>query len=93
MTQTKQDLSEQKSHHNLFLFFFFYLLFILPLPLGSNRPWAWSIGQVFVYCLLLFYAGFNWQQTKNTISQNWFPIGIFIIVIGFLSCNKIENTT
>ena len=89
MTQTKQDLSEQKSHHNLFLFFFFYLLFILPLPLGSNRPWAWSIGQVFVYCLLLFYAGFNWQQTKNTISQNWFPIGIFIIVIGWVACQYV----
>ncbi|MCF2949904.1 O-antigen ligase family protein [Paraglaciecola aquimarina] len=85
MTLTKQDLSPQKSHYTLFLFFFFYLLFILPLPLGSNRPSAWSIGQIFVYCLLLFYVGFNWHQAKKTIIQNWFPIGIFVIVIGWMA--------
>ena len=81
MTLIKQYLSPQQSHHPLFLFLFFYLLFILPLPLGSNRAWAWSIGQIFVYCLLLFYAGFNWHQAKKTINQNWFPIGIFVLVI------------
>ena len=81
MTLIKQGVSQRILPKNLFLFLFFLLLFILPLPLGSNRPWAWNIGQIYVYCLLLFYVGFNWQHVKKTIIQNWFPVGVFVLVI------------
>ena len=81
MVQIKQDLLQRIFPPTAFLFFFFFLLFTLPLPLGSNRPWAWNIGQIYVYCLLLFYVGFNWYHAKKTIIQNWFPVGVFGLVI------------
>ncbi|WP_214660609.1 hypothetical protein [sulfur-oxidizing endosymbiont of Gigantopelta aegis] len=45
------------------LFYCFLALFIwLPLPLGSNRTWAISVMEVWVYSLALFWLVLFFQQ-------------------------------
>ena len=38
--------------HSLFFYLFLALIFWLPIPLGSNRPWAWSIMEATIFILL-----------------------------------------
>lgn len=78
------------SQQSVFLFLFFILLFSLPLPLGSNRSWAWSLGQLYVFGLLLLYSACNWQHTKNTIRTHYLAIGIFMFVIAWLTLQYIN---
>nr|WP_136250271.1 O-antigen ligase family protein [Ningiella ruwaisensis] len=37
-------------------YFFLAILFLLPIPLGANRPWAWSFFEVAIFGLTLFVA-------------------------------------
>ncbi|OAD19554.1 O-antigen polymerase, partial [Candidatus Thiomargarita nelsonii] len=36
-------------------------MFWLPLPLGSNRPWAWAIMEVWIFSLFLVWLWGFWQ--------------------------------
>jgi O-antigen ligase len=45
------------------------LLFWIPIPLGSNRPWAWTIMEIYSFLLLfgwlsLYSRHFNYQYLK-----------------------------
>ncbi|TGO03307.1 hypothetical protein PN36_09185 [Candidatus Thiomargarita nelsonii] len=40
---------------------FLILMFWLPLPLGSNRPWAWAIMEVWIFSLFLVWLWGFWQ--------------------------------
>lgn len=51
----------QKNHQYL-LYFFLAILIWLPIPLGSNRPWAWSIMQLMIFSLLLVSI---WHKRKT----------------------------
>ena len=31
--------------------FLLFIIFTLPIPLGSNRPWAWNLFQIFIFAL------------------------------------------
>ena len=44
----------EKLNKSLF-YCFLTLIFWVPIPLGSNRPWAWSIIEVVAFALLAFY--------------------------------------
>ncbi len=41
------------SFHKTLFFAFLLFVFWLPIPLGSNRPWAWSLNEIYVAFLLL----------------------------------------
>jgi len=53
-----------------YTFYSFILLMIwLPLPLGSNRPWAWSLMELYITLqtislLWVYRHGLAWQQLK-----------------------------
>lgn len=63
------------------------LVVLSPLPLGSNRPIAWSILSVGVGLLLLLWA---WYQVKgqSTLALPWqlFRPGLFLMVPVLLWC-------
>ena len=45
-------------------YIFLGILFLLPIPLGANRPWAWSIFQLAIFCLS-FYVTFKLRAQKD----------------------------
>jgi len=48
---------------------FLLLIAWLPLPLGSNRPWAWAIMEVWTYLLAMFWlAEYMFHRVKFTVS-------------------------
>jgi len=48
---------------------FLILIVWLPLPFGSNRPWAWSIMEVWVFLLTaLWLLAFMFNKVKLTVS-------------------------
>lgn len=61
----------QKTHHSItspgrpaddWLFYFYLALMVwLPLPLGSNRPWAWALMEVWVFILTAFWLIGYWR--------------------------------
>ena len=55
---------------NLLFYSLCALLVWLPLPLGSNRVWAWSIMEVWVFLLM---AAWCWLYFSNRIAL---PAGI-----------------
>lgn len=63
----------------LFLLFVFWL----PIPLGGNRPWAWSINEFFVAGLLLFcilcYSTDHWLHHLKRTRWVLIPLAIFTL--------------
>lgn len=56
-TQTEQRLL-------ISFYLFLAILFLLPIPLGANRPWAWSFFQLAIFGLTL-YTTFTLRTSKN----------------------------
>ena len=46
-----QYLSNKKNNTSTLFIAFLILLVWLPIPLGSNRPWAWALMEVWVYII------------------------------------------
>ncbi|NQY88119.1 MAG: O-antigen ligase family protein [Colwellia sp.] len=44
---------------------FLMLIFWLPIPLGSNRPWAWSIIEIVAFSLLAFHLLLAAKNNEN----------------------------
>ena len=55
---TENDGSED---YGLFIVFLLLIAW-LPLPLGSNRAWAWSIMQIWVFTLLAIWLARHWRR-------------------------------
>ncbi|MBF0444008.1 MAG: O-antigen ligase family protein [Magnetococcales bacterium] len=51
---TIEKIEQQKSPKYLF-FMFLALLFCLPLPLGSNRPWAWAVMEIWIFIIAIIW--------------------------------------
>lgn len=62
---------------NIIFYSFLILLFWLPIPLGSNRPWAWAIMEV-VSCLL--FMAILYSHTFANIKQQCRPY--FALIVG-----------
>lgn len=67
--------------HIAFIGLFLFYLFLLPLPLGSNREWSWSLGQLSIFSITLCFFVMCWEDVQNTIKQHRLPIYIFSLVI------------
>lgn len=48
---------------------FLLLVFWLPIPLGSNRPWAWGIIEIAAFALLASYFLLAVQNNDNVLSK------------------------
>jgi len=64
---------------------FLVLIAWLPLPLGSNRPWAWAIMEVWTYLLAMFWlAEYMFHRVRFTESfLNARPV-IYLFLIWLL---------
>jgi hypothetical protein len=56
------------------------LLFWAPLPLGSNRPWSWTVLAVAVGALLLAWCGAELRQPR--LRSLPVPVGLAGVLIG-----------
>lgn len=72
------------NHKNKIQYYcFLALIFWVPIPLGSNRPWAWGIIEVTAFMLLAFHLGFaikNKEDIFTKLSQYKFLLVSFLIV-------------
>ena len=59
---------------------FCLILFILPLPLGSNRPWAWSLSQSYIFILTFLCISFYWQEFSSAFRAHK-PVVICLVVV------------
>ncbi|QDP00651.1 O-antigen ligase family protein [Thalassotalea sp. PS06] len=51
------------SSHPVQFYLFLALLFWIPIPLGSNRPWAWAIMEIVSFTLMFWcLTSCNWHQ-------------------------------
>ena len=70
-------VSKQPTTAERIIFYsFLVLLFWLPLPLGSNRPWAWALMEIFSFCML---GGLLWIN-KATFVERLKPYRIAILL-------------
>lgn len=70
-----------------FLFRFLLAVVLLaPLPLGSNRPWSWSLLVVLIGVLLVIWAGgaaIGWIRMPIPARRLW-PMGLlFVLALGW----------
>ena len=62
-----------KTSNNLF-YAFLGILFLLPIPLGANRPWAWSFFQVAIFGLSIACA---WHFRNH----RWLGVGKYMKMV------------
>ena len=79
-----QDTSSDKALYYAFC----ALIAWLPLPLGSNRPWAWSIMEIWVYLLT---AAWFWLYFRNkvnisvSLSSGRYVVFAFVLWLAFIA--------
>ncbi|MCE2595098.1 O-antigen ligase family protein [Motilimonas cestriensis] len=65
--------------------FFAFLVFVfyLPLPLGGNRPWIWSLNEIFLSLLILLslfsFTSEQWQTAVNRARWVLWPVSLFTL--------------
>lgn len=42
-------------------YFLLAIIFLLPIPLGANRPWAWGAFEVAIFCLTIIIVVKQWR--------------------------------
>lgn len=64
----------------LCLALFFIYLSVLPIPIGSNRDYLWSISHLYIFSLLLVFGLTYWQRVKLVIKEFRFPLSLLSII-------------
>lgn len=68
--------------HPKFLFYCLLLILVwIPIPLGSNRPWAWSIMQIMIFSLFLLCVWSRWRIPWLGIKEYKLPILLWFIYL------------
>ncbi len=57
------------------------ILFLLPIPLGANRAWAWGFFEICIF-ILTFFVIIKYRKTKSLGIQSYFSI--LYLWIGFI---------
>lgn len=55
----------------------------LPIPLGSNRPWAWGLMEVVIFSLSLACAYLRRTRPWMGLRAYRLPIGLWLVFLGF----------
>lgn len=63
-----QFLSNKKNSTSTLFIAFLILLVWLPIPLGSNRPWAWALMEVWVYIIAAAWL-FKYARGRVTLTE------------------------
>ena len=82
MPKLKRYPKVEKSVFGLFLL----LMLWLPIPLGSNRPWAWAILELTTFTLLIALVIFCSTSVFKSIRENKF---VFILSLLFIAAQVI----
>ncbi|USD67030.1 O-antigen ligase family protein [Vibrio sp. SCSIO 43136] len=73
------------------LFFSFLALLVwLPIPLGSNRPWAWSIAEIWIS---LQSIGLLFCYGRNLPWQHVWKFKFLLVPLGLFQCWVLLQTT
>jgi putative inorganic carbon (HCO3(-)) transporter len=64
----------QSKTSNILFYVLLSIIFILPLPLGANRPWAWSFLQILIFGLSLACV---WHYRDN----RWLGVGKYLKMV------------
>ncbi|MFT5277099.1 MAG: putative inorganic carbon (HCO3(-)) transporter [Glaciecola sp.] len=59
---------------NILFYLLLTIVFLLPIPLGANRPWAWSIFQVLIFVLSISSA-FHFRASR------WLGVGKYLKMV------------
>ncbi len=59
------------------------IIFLLPIPLGANRPWAWSLFEGLIFLLTMALVIKNWRVEKLGIKSYISLVYIWLVFIGF----------
>ena len=74
--------------HDCFIYIGFLILIAwLPLPMGSNRPWAWSIMEIGAYLLAVFWLTafvFNQVSITPVFRKSALVIALFVLWLMFI---------
>ena len=62
-----------------------YLLLLvwLPIPLGSNRPWAWTFIEIYSFSLLIIWIIFYAKSFNFKTIKPYLPLLIIFSIIQF----------
>lgn len=68
---------------NILFYLLLSIVFLLPIPLGANRPWAWSFLQILIFvlsisCALHFRAN-RWLGVGNYLKMVYLWLGFIIL--------------
>lgn len=98
-------MASSKKYQQILFCTLLVILVWIPIPLGSNRPWAWSIMQVMIFSLFLACVWMRRNERWLGIKQYKVPIVIWLSylavifmqllplpadLVGFLSPNALE---
>lgn len=74
---------DQKNRFQYYIFL--ALIFWVPIPLGSNRPWAWGIIEIVVFFLLAVHLCFAFKH-KYDIFEKLLPYKYLLIGFSLVQC-------
>ena len=77
-------LSSNYKHHTFLFYCLLAIIFWIPIPLGSNRPWAWSMMQIMIFSL---FIGCVWSRRHMTwlgIKAYGLPIMLWLIYLAIV---------
>lgn len=57
------------------------IIFLLPIPLGANRPWAWSFFEITIFALTTFVVIQNWKIEKLGLNSYLSSIYLWLTLI------------
>lgn len=75
-------MSSHTSNSKCF-YFLLSLIFLLPIPLGSNRPWAWAAFELAIFVLTFFVILKHYAYFSLTIKQHKLICYLWLALIGF----------
>ena len=75
--------------HNYAFYVLLGLLIWLPIPLGSNRPWAWGLMELVIFSLSLVCAYLRKDKEWMGLRAYRLPIGLWLAFLAFATIQVI----
>lgn len=66
--------------------FLMFIIFSLPIPLGSNRPWAWNLFEIAIFSLTISQVIFRFSEFQSILTKYKTTILLFLSVIILCGC-------
>jgi putative inorganic carbon (HCO3(-)) transporter len=82
------SINNRKTEKLLFGFLLF-TLFWLPIPLGANRPWAWALMQISVFCISASLMAFHFRTVTVVVRQYRVFVLLWVLFLAWQLLNLI----